>query len=142
MVLKLSPSQSPEKKGTRSWRPAERLRTINKLPGFVYRWCDKDQLNLAKREADGWFYASKLTGHSDVGQEEPENRPMTTITEYRELVLMAIPDDEYAAHRAYYDGLTRKQTVGLKKDLEQKVRGEAATSGIKSADIYGKIVIE
>ena len=77
------------KKGRKSWRPAQRLSLVDKKAGYVYRWCDKEPSNIAKRRADGWIMASELTGHS-AKQEEPTAKNLTSVNEYRELVLMAI----------------------------------------------------
>lgn len=126
-----------EKKGNKSWKPAQKLSIVDKKAGYVYRWCDKDPANLLKRKADGWVMASDLHGHK-AKQEAPEAKDLTSVTEYRDLVLMAIPEEDYQSHRDYYEEQTRKQTVGLKDRVKQDAR-QGATG--KAADIHGTIVI-
>lgn len=130
--------EEPKKKGKISWKPAKRMELIQKTPGFTYRWCDKDPFNIQKKEADGWSIASKVRGN-EANNGAPQG---TSITEYRELVLMAIPDEEYAAHREYFHEKTLKQTVGLKKKLAGDVADGAATSRSSTAPIHGSIVID
>jgi len=129
---------SPIKKGNISWRPAARLSLVHKKPGFVYRWCDKDKFNIEKKLADGWGFASGLAG-TEAQNDAP---PSGSICEYRELVLMAIPEDEYKAHREYFQELTRKQTVGLKQSLAAEISTAAAQNRAPVAPIHGKIVTE
>jgi len=125
------------KKGRKSWKPAQKLSIVDKKPGYEYRWCDKDPANLLKRKADGWVMASELHGHK-AKQEEATEKGITSVMEYRDLVLMAIPEEDLQSHRDYYEEQTRKQTVGLKDRVKQDAQKGAAG---KSADIHGSIVI-
>lgn len=131
-------TEGTPKKGKISWKPSKRMELIKKTPGFTYRWCDKDPFNIQKKEADGWSLASKVLGN-EASNGAPQS---TSITEYRELVLMAIPDEEYAAHREYFNERTMKQTVTLKKKLASDVEGGAVASRSSTAPIHGSIVID
>lgn len=125
------------KKGRKSWKPAQKLSIVDRKPGYEYRWCDSDPSNILKRKADGWVMATELSGHR-TKQEDPSAKDLTSVTEYRNMVLMAIPTEDYEAHREYYAELTRKQTSGLKDRVKQEAR--SASTG-KPADIHGTIVI-
>jgi hypothetical protein len=54
------------------------------------------------------------------------------------MVLMAIPKEDYEAHREYYEELTRKRTRSLKDRVKQEAK-DSATG--KPADIHGTIII-
>lgn len=123
------------KKGKPSWRPGKKLRVKDKKPGFNYRWCDKDPANLQRRQEDGYVFASKLQG--DTAKHDGEKSP-TSVQEYREMVLMACPEEEFQTHREYFAQRTTEQTVGLKRLLEDDAR--KLTRGGPTG-ITGKIVI-
>ena len=131
------------KKGNPSWSPATRLDVRNRRAGFRYRWCDKDPANIEKKLAEGWVFVNKTSGLP--GELERRDQPhdgsdLTTTKTYRELVLMALPEDIGLARDRYVADQTRKQTVGLKADAERTNR--SAGQGIPTAQpLHGTIVI-
>ena len=132
------------KKGNASWNPATRLELRGKKPGWRYRWCDKDPANIEKKLAEGWVFINKTTGLP--GELERRDQPhdgsaLTTTKTYRELVLMALPEDIGLARDRYVADQTRKQTVGLKADAERTNRSAAQGSGVAPASLHGTIVI-
>lgn len=133
------------KKGKASWKPARLADVYGKKPGYVYRWCDKDRWNIARRQEDGWILASVLQGDTSKHRSEDETKDgksLTTNIEHRERVLMMIPDEDYQEHRAYFDNLTKRQTVGLKKTAQQELTDAARGQGAHAAVLHGNIIIE
>jgi hypothetical protein len=122
------------KKGKPSWKPAKKLQVSNKNADYEYRWCQNDPFNIQKKKADGWVMASEINGiHAEhVGEKSP-----TSVTEYRESVLMALPREDYLEHRAYYEEQTLKQTRSLKEDAQSKMQKLGIGAGVT-----GSIVIE
>lgn len=133
--------KEPVKKGTRSWKPAAMLDVRDKAPGFRYRWTDKDRANLDRKQAEGWVYASDLTGaaaeHAHPGK-TGDGKPLTTTPEYRELVLMALPEELGEARDRYFNERTDQQERGIKRDLDKNLSRE----GGERARSYGKVVID
>lgn len=129
------------KKGKPTWKPAAMLDVAEKVPGFRLRWASNDSLNLQRKQSEGWVFATEITG-VDAKHDHPEKtgdgHSMTGVTEYRDLVLMALPDDLAEARDAYFIEKTDLQTRDLKRNLEKDLANEDG----KSASIHGKIVIE
>lgn len=135
------PKKTQPKKGKPAWKPAAMLDVVEKKDGFRMRWASSDKLNLQRKQSEGWVFANKETGIT-AEHEHPEKtgdgHSMTSITEYRDLVLMAIPEDLAKARDEYFEEKTNAQTANLKKDLEEDID----STGVKSAPVHGKIVIE
>ena len=130
----------PKKKGKKTWAPAAMLGVVDRKPGFRHRWVNKDPMNLQRKQAEGWIMADSTTGseHEHPGQVE-DGKPLTSITEYRELVLMAVPEDIAKSRDDYFREKTEKQTAGLKKSLQSDIDA-TGVSGTEAT--YGKVVIE
>lgn len=132
------------KKGKKSWKPAALLDTHDKPEGYQLRWVNTlDPANLARRQADGWrplsSVTNKKTGHDRPGHIE-DGKPLTTVTEYRGSVLMALPDEDYQEHREFFNEQTRRQTAGLRERFEAENRAKAQRG--TAAQIYGETSIE
>lgn len=131
--------EAPVKKGKRSWRPASYLDVSDKDDGFRYRWVLNDPQEVRRRLAEGLSFVNETTripGNREFeGQAENE---LTSIREVRELVLMAIPEEDAQARDEWVREQTRKQTISLREDAEARAKdalGPAAT-------LYGRTVIE
>ena len=129
------------KKGKPTWKPAAKLSVVNKRGGFRYRWCDKDQLNIQRKTEEGWVFVNKDTG-LPVEHDNPDGNPLTSATEYRELVVMALDEETAQARDEYFQERTREQTVGLKKRLQEDLDEEAKTKGGYRTTATGSIVID
>ena len=132
-----------QKKGKKSWKPSALLHT-KKMPGHQSRWVNAlDPANYQRRMADGWVPDSKINGggnlHERPGHIE-DGSNLTSVTEYRGMVLCHIPDEEYQEHRDYYNEQTRRQTAGLWDKAEAENRAKAR--GGMAAKLYGKTHIE
>jgi hypothetical protein len=128
-----------KKRGNKSWRPAKMLQVKGKKDGYVYRWCDKDAARLQRHQSNGWFPVSKLSGHSKTEHTAADKSEQTSITEYRELVLQAMPADEYEEHREYYREQNEQGLKALRRQLDKDL--ESVRPGL-SSKLTGKITIE
>lgn len=130
------PQQTP-KKGKKTWAPAQALE-VKKVPGFRLRWTDKDPKVTQRKMAEGWVEVHPDQGiraeHEHPG-DVPSGKPVTSVTEYRELHLMALPEDVAKAREAYFTDRTNAQSAGLVRNLKKDV----AEGG--DAEVYGKITI-
>lgn len=135
---------SEQKKGRKSWQPAQRLQVRGKRPGYVQRWVSKEPDNLARRTADGYTPVNATLG-SPAQHDHPDltgdGKRLTSVQEYRDMVLMEIPEEDYQSHRDYYTKETQKQTAGLKRNAVTENEKNAA-GRVTPAHIYGKTVIE
>lgn len=144
---KVMTPETSVKKGNTSWKPAARL--IAKIPpGYRGRWVDKDPANMAKKLAEGWEIANPTNGtHGASAQHQPtklvqDGKPLTSVTEYRESVLMLTPEENAQARERYFSDLTRQQTAGLKRKAEGDDQSNAAKHGARPKGVRGSIVIE
>lgn len=130
---------SSEKKGNTSWRPAQMLDVKNKSEGFRYRMVNVDHANLDKKVAEGWEFVNGETGipgeHIDPKKIVDGSKLDSTET-YRDMVLMAMPEDTAQARDAYHENLTLNQTVNLKRDAKEQLDDSVRDS------VDGKIIIE
>jgi len=131
-----------KKKGNKTWRPARMLDVRDKDPDFRYRWCDKDDGRMSRKLAEGWEYVSSESGISGEHDKRPVNvdggAPVTGgLNEYRELVLMALPEELGKARDKWITKRTEQQTAAL----QHMDRDIARTVG-PAAKIYGEINVK
>ena len=125
----------PDKKKS-TWRPAERL-TINvKTPGYRTRWCDRDPMNIERKLAEGWRFVNATTGV--IAEHDPgkDGDSLAGAKTYRELVLMALPEELGKERDKYIQEQTDLQAAGLKSRLEDEMKKGGG------AEVRGKITIE
>lgn len=126
------------KKGKASWAPATAL-TAQKIPGHRTRWTNKDPVNMQRKEAEGWRAVHKDNGLVSE-HEHPEDiasgKPLTSVTEYRELVLMALPEEVAQAREDYFTARTDAQSAGLVSNLKKDLAKDGG------AAVHGKIIID
>ena len=134
-----------EKKGKRSWKPAQKL-SVNVPQSvtnkFRLRWRDKDAQNLQRAEAEGWEYIHASKGAKAEHENPGDFNPLTSTTEYRELVLMGLPKDLAEARDEYYAERTREQTEGLKDRFQRDLDDAAKNKRGYRTSVTGKIVID
>ena len=131
-------SAPEKKKGNRSWKPSKMLQVLGKKAGFVYRWCDKDAARLQLHQSNGWITASEISGHK-TEHTATDKSEQTSITEYRELVLHAMPAEEYEEHREFYRDQNEQGLRALRRQLDEQL--EKVKPGL-SGKLSGKIIIE
>lgn len=134
-----------EKKGKRSWKPAQKLSVNvpqNVTNKFRLRWRDKDPQNLQRAEAEGWEYITPGKGAKAEHENPGDSNPLTSTTEYRELVLMGLPKDLGEARDEYYAERTRSQTEGLRDRFQKDLDDAAKNKRGYRTSVTGKIVID
>lgn len=125
--------ETPEvKKGTASWRPHKTLEVKKTRAGFRQRWVNTDPANLEKKQAEGWVFSK---AEHDRAKSVEVGKNLGTVQQYRDLVLMEIPEETVDARAAYFNRETESQLTGITKRLKQKM----AQSG--NAATYGDVVI-
>lgn len=131
------------KKGSSTWKPAQKLEVKGKHPDFRYRWRENDRQNIQKALSEGWVFVNPITGipgdHSDPGDGQ---KSLTSNTEYRELKLMALPEEVAQARDKYFRERTDEQTAGLKDNLQSDLDKEAQQQGGFRTSATGSIVID
>lgn len=136
---------SEVKKGRPSWKPASRLEVRNKPDGYRLRWVNKtDSANVNRKLAEDWIYANKIEGF-DVEHAFPglvqDGKALTSTPEYREHVLMAIPEDRAKERDEHYAKETQKQTAGLKHKAKEDNAENARKHGAPGTELTGRITI-
>lgn len=132
--------KSDVKKGKPTWKPAAMLNVTKTIDGHRARWVHNDRQNILRKQAEGWVFANEITGikrEHEHPEKVEDGHSLTTTTEYRDMVLMALPEEMAKAREEYFNEKTEQQTRGLKRDLEKEMR-----NGENTAAIHGKIVIE
>lgn len=120
--------EKPVKKGTPSWRPHKTLEVKSQRPGFRQRWVNADPANLEKKQAEGWKFAEAAEHDRPKGVEH--GKGLGTLKQYRDLVLMEMPEDMAQARSEYYQNETKAQVGGITKRLKDKLaQGNAASYG-------------
>lgn len=136
MFNQQKPPETPEpqqvKKGTASWRPHKTLEVKSTRPGYRQRWVNTDPANLEKKQAEGWVFSK---AEHDRAKSVDIGKNLGSVQQYRDLVLMEIPEETVEARSKYYEGETQSQLSGITKRLKQKM----AQSG--NAATYGEVMI-
>lgn len=144
-AVETTEAPAPVKKGKPSWKPAARLPVRNAPEGYRLRWVHKEPANLARKAAEDWIPATSINGFKaeHIAPElVQDGKSLTSAVEYRDLVLMALPEERAQERDGYYAEQTRKQTVGLKKQVEKENADQAARLGATPSPVRGSIVIE
>lgn len=109
------------KKGKPSWDEASTLLVYNQRgdmfgegdDGFVYRWEENDPHKLQIQKARGWQVVSDTatTGISRGADADKidDGTPLTTVHEYKELILLRLPEEQAAERREYMQQKADKQ---------------------------------
>lgn len=107
---------APPKMGKPSWKPARMLDVEFDTPGYRKRWVDNDPANIRRKQAEGWVFVNKETGfpaeHKDPGLVHG-GAPLDSSIQYRDVVLMALPEDTAQARDEYYAEINKRQLEGV-----------------------------
>lgn len=122
------------KKGNISWKPAGITDTLQKEPGYRYRWCNKDSDNLAKKTAEGWEPVSALQADKTTPVKNDKFNPLTSTHERRDAILCRLPEELAEARDEYHN----QRTARTEEALSAHIKQELAKDGVKS---HGKITI-
>lgn len=133
----MSTVKKPLKRGNSSWKPASVTDVVNKEPGNRYRWVNKDPDNLAKKEAEGWETINGLQADkaSPVGSNRiEEGKPLTSVYEKRDVVLMRLPEETALQRDAYYNAENERRVTGLTAHIKKE-------AGKEGTGVHGEITI-
>jgi hypothetical protein len=129
------------KKGKKTWKPAKVLDV--RIPDEMRkklrpRWRDKDSQNIQRAIAEGWQFLDPLKGLSGVEHDHSS----TSVPEYRELVLMGLPEEDAEARDDWVEERTQTQTLGLKNRLQKDLDDSAKRKGGFRTSASGRIEID
>jgi hypothetical protein len=124
-------------KGTRSWAPAAPLDIKSADPNFRLKWVHVDAANMMRKRAEGWVNADHgdATHNRPHGVESGKGGP-SSVVEYRDMVLMKIPEEMALARAEYYEAQAQKQLHGIKQRTKNDSRNQ---SGVH---LTGEVTIE
>lgn len=128
--------QKQNKKGTSSWRPFKTLDVKKKDTAKRLRWVNTDPANLERKQAEGWVFAQDAETVHDRPKGVDHGKGIGTLKQYRDLVLMEMPEDQAEARAEYYRERTRHQSDGVTKQVRDKVN-----QGLPGATVYGDVKI-
>lgn len=122
------------RKGNKSWRPAALLEVKSRDPSFRLRWVDADPANLMRKRAEGWVTAEKGDAvHDRPPTVESGSGDQSSITSYRNMVLMKMPEEMALARAEYYQEQAAAQVATIKdrlnEDLGQRTGGKVQATG-------------
>lgn len=132
------------KKGKRTWKKANLLDVRDKNPNYRYRFVQNDPMVIQRRLAENWLF---VDGTGGVGgeHERPEGvndgKKLTTVTEYRDVVLMALPNDWAEARDEYQQELSDRQVADVEEDLRSRARGAGSIGNDLAHGIYNPTII-
>jgi hypothetical protein len=111
------------------WRPASTLDQIDGLDeeNFRYRWVEIRTPRVKKMMAEGWSFVNEMdgdrvfhkraqTGALDAG------KPLDSMAEYKDVVLMKLPMATAIARRHYYQKKTDKAAELINREAQEEAR--------------------
>lgn len=129
--------QQAPKKGNRSWTPAAPLGIKAKDPANRLRWVHAEPANMLKKRAEGWERATRADAVHDRpnGVESGIGTP-ADVLEYRDMVLMKIPEEMAQERESYYRNQAQQQLSGLQARARQEIHAKTG------ATVSGEIKID
>ncbi len=106
-------------KGNKAWKPAVQLDVQGKDPNFRYRWRLNDPEHIQRAQLEGWEFDQKKTGTDKTGKidtaqvvdDVSEGRLKTSLSKYRELILMRLPEELAKERDEYFQLQTDQQVI-------------------------------
>lgn len=139
--------QKRKAKGNKSWKPAILLDVPNKRAGFRYRWRLRETDNIQKALQEGWEFENRPSGHvapavdPAVDIVDETGRLKTSLTEFRELVLMRLPEEIAVERDEYYEIQTEAQNITPDK-FRQYAADQFIGADLDASALYTPTVIE
>jgi hypothetical protein len=117
------------KKGNRSWAPAAPLGIKSRDPSNRLRWVHAEPANMLKKRAEGWEPAKLGDAIHDrpSGVESGAGTP-AGVLEYRDMVLMKMPEEMALEREAYYRSQSQEQVSGLKTRAKRDIRAKTGVT--------------
>tara|TARA_R110000868_G_scaffold243723_2_gene499746 strand:+ start:137 stop:595 length:459 start_codon:yes stop_codon:yes gene_type:complete len=111
------------KKGNRSWAPAAPLGLKSRDLSNRLRWVHTEAANVLRKKAEGWVPASAGDAVHDRphGVESGDGLP-AGILEYRDSILMKMPEELALARDRYYRDRAGQQLSGITGRAKRKIR--------------------
>lgn len=127
----------PKKTGTRSWAPAAPLGIRSSNPDYRVKWVYTDPANMMRKRAEGWVPADVGDAIHDRphGVETGKGAP-SGVLEYRDMILMKIPEEMARERADYYDKQAKRQLNGVNARAKKEIR---QGTGV---EVTGDITIE
>jgi len=126
-----------KKTGSRSWRPAAPLALKSRDPAFRLKWGRSDPAQMMRARAEGWVQADPKDAIHDRpnGVEGGQGAP-AGVTEYRDMVLLKMPEELARERDAYYREAAQKQLRGIRTRAKREIRQQTGIS------VEGEVTIE
>jgi len=117
------------KKGNRSWTPAAPLGIKAKDPSNRLRWVHAEPANMLRKRAEGWEQADVGDAVHDRpnGVESGAGTP-AGVLEYRDMVLMKMPEEMAREREAFYRNASQEQVSGLKTRAKRDIRAKTGVT--------------
>lgn len=117
------------KKGNRSWAPAAPLGIKSRDSSSRLRWVHAEPANMLKKRAEGWEQADAGDAVHDRpnGVESGKGSP-AGVLEYRDMVLMKMPEEMAQEREAYYRNASQEQLTGLKTRTKRDIRSKTGVT--------------
>lgn len=128
---------APLKKGNSTWKPANVLDVFDKEPGYRYRVAEKSPRNIAKKQREGWEIVSGIqspTTGNNTGNYMDKGKPMTSVLEGYDYVIMRIPEELALQRDDFFNGESNRRISALKRDAQKDIGGKG--------EIHGTITME
>lgn len=125
------------KKGTRSWQPAAPLAIKSRDPNTRIKWVSTDPANMLRKRAEGWepAMAGDASHARPNGVDNGKGIP-AGVTEFRDMVLMKMPEEMARERDAYYQKRAADQLGAIKNRAKTEIRN---ATGVP---VDGEITIE
>jgi protein required for attachment to host cells len=134
-----------KKKGNAAWKPARKLdvKASDEVKSkFRLRWRDKDPQNIQKAQSEGWEFIDPAKGIRAEHENPGDSNPLTNTTEYRELVLMGLPEELGKSRDEYFQEQANRNIAGVKNALQRDLDDAAAKEGGYKTKATGAITID
>lgn len=126
-----------KKKGSRSWRPAAPLALKSRDPSFRMKWGYTDPARMMRAQAEGWVPADPGDAVHDrpSGIDAGKGTP-SSIVEYRDMVLLKMPEELAKERDAYYREAATTQLNTIKTRAKKEIRQQTGVT------VDGSVTIE
>jgi hypothetical protein len=136
-VSKGKKAKVEKRKGNRSWVPAAPLAIKSADKDYRLKWVYADAANVMRKRAEGFVNAEPgdATHDRPPGVESGTGRH-GSVTQYRDMVLMKIPEEMALARAEFYEEAAKRQLHGVKSRSKQDLRDKTGVT------VTGDITIE
>lgn len=138
VMQNLENAQKTEKrKLSKPWAPSHLLKVSGKVPGYRYRMCSMDAMNLQKKLDEGWEIVKKgIDGkHESISNGTlMDGSQLDNTIRKRNLILMRMPEELAKSREEYYSQLNKAAVPNKVKDLKEEAKKA-------NVEVYGDVKI-